>query len=123
MFLNTTGLKKMIREAFRNNRLVLSRMGYDLMISDYAWILISDIDMIPNRIKGVIIELAGELPEDGTCFRAGKGGNQQELAETVLWERMRSLKPGVQAEQTQVLIDVYDKILRVIKYNSDSFCV
>lgn len=127
MFLDTSGFKKLIKEAWKRSRLYLSKKGGSLLITDGTWCLLSDMDMIPNKIKGAIIELTGELPQDGESFRSGKEGNQCSFTQTLPWEAMRSLndtaEEAIRAEQTQILIDEGYTISRILKYRTDSFCI
>lgn len=127
MFLDTSGFKKLIKEAWKCSRLFLSRKDGSLLITDLRWCLVSDPDMIPNKIKGAIIELTGELPEEGESFQSGKEGNQYSFTQTLPWEEMRSLNDTAdetnRAEQTQVLIDKGYTILRIMKCRTASFCI
>lgn len=127
MFLDTSGFKKLIKEAWKCSRLFLSRKDGSLLITDLRWCLVSDTDMIPNKIKGAIIELTGELPEEGESFQSGKEGNQYSFTQTLPWEEMRALNDkanaDIRAEQTEVLIELGDKILRILKYKTTSFFI
>lgn len=127
MFLDTSGFKKLIKEAWKYNHLILSRMDGSILVTNGVWCLVSDLEMIPNKIKGAIIELTGELPEEGESFQAGKDGNQYKLSQTIPWEIMRSLNDtadeAIKAEQTRILIDEGYTISRILKYKNASFCI
>lgn len=124
MFLETNGFKRLIKEAWKRSCLFLSRQGDLLMICSGYWFLINDIEMIPNKIKGAIIELTGELPGDGVSFQSGKGGNQYEITQTLPWEFMGSDHlTSEPAEETQVILEENGTLLRIIKSKRDAFLV
>lgn len=127
MFLDTSGFKKLLKEAWKRNCLILSRMDGSILMTNGAWCLVSDMAMIPNKIKGAIIELTGELPEEGESFQAGKDGNQYKIIQTIPWDAMRSLNDtadeAIRAEQTRILIDEVYTISRVLKYKTASFYI
>lgn len=82
MFLNTTILKRLMKDAWKGAGLTVGKEGEEVFLFGGYWIVRVKEDFIPNAIKGLIVELAGELPEDGTIFKTIKDcGNQYELPE------------------------------------------
>ena len=80
MFLNTTILKRLMKEAWKGAGLTVGKENDELFLFGGYWIVRAQEDFIPNTIKGLIVELAGELPQDGTIFKTIKDcGNQYEL--------------------------------------------
>ena len=79
MFTNPKILKKLMKEAFKANFLIIGRKENDYYIQGSYWKLLCNKEYIPKTIYAQIIELAGEIPDDGECFCAGKDGNQMQV--------------------------------------------
>ena len=79
MFVNPKILKKLMKEAFKANFLIIGRNEDNMYIQGQYWKLICKRNFVPKTIYAEIIELAGEIPEEGECFCAGKEGNQMQI--------------------------------------------
>lgn len=79
MFTSDKILKKLIKEAYKLNRLKVARVGDTYYISGTTWKLECEKAFLKKEIKAAIIELAGELPDDGECMEIGKDGIQYDL--------------------------------------------
>lgn len=73
---------------------------------------------IPKEKLAAIIELIGELPEEGVFFRAEKDGQQYEFAwgeeNDVLGNAERC---GMHAEVTGMILEIGDTHARVLQIN------
>lgn len=72
MFLNKTMFKKWIKHAYSYQGLVVGRIYGGLVVSGANWVSWTRDGYVPNWLKAAIIEYAGELPKEGTAFRAKK---------------------------------------------------
>ena len=78
MFVNPKILKKLMKEAFKSKCLIVGcREG--LYLQGVYWKFHCDKKFVPKTIWAEIIELTGEIPEEGDCFCAGKDGNQMQM--------------------------------------------
>lgn len=80
MFITSQGFKKLINEAYKSVGLRIGNDSNGYYISGSFWTIWIKNGMIPKKELAAIIELTGELPEQGEAFLANKGGNQYELS-------------------------------------------
>lgn len=92
MFLHMPTLKKLMKAAFNKNSLTVGMMGDGLFVEGGAFTAWFDWNFIPNKVKGAIMELAGELPTENHIFKAGKEGNQYELPRNAYWDIQEQLR-------------------------------
>lgn len=79
MFVNPKELKKLMQEAYKASNLVVGNTGKDYYIQGLHWKVLCKKEFITKTILAAIIELAGEIPEEGECFCASKAGNQMQV--------------------------------------------
>ena len=79
MFLNPKELKRMMKEAFKASNLIVGNTGEAYYLQGTNWKVLCKKSFITKTIIAEIIELAGEIPEEGECFCAGKDGNQMQV--------------------------------------------
>lgn len=80
MFVRLRDFKRLIKEAYTGAGLYVARRGNQLLFGGSYW-------RSPRRKNhckkgtGAVIELTGEMPEDGGAFKATKEANQYEINE------------------------------------------
>lgn len=83
MFLRETQLKKLMKEAYKHQGLIIANTEERIYLAGGYW----EIDILkkkmPKTILAQIIELAGELPDIGERFSSTKEGNQLEIEKTM----------------------------------------
>lgn len=79
MFVNPKELKKLMQEAYKSNNLIVGNTGESYYLQGTYWKVLCKKGFITKTILAAIVELAGELPEEGECFCAGKDGNQMQV--------------------------------------------
>ena len=79
MFVNPKELKKLMQEAYKSSNLIVGNTGESYYLQGTYWKVLCKKSFITKTILAAIIELAGELPEEGECFCAGKDGNQMQV--------------------------------------------
>lgn len=104
MFTNPKILKKLMKDAFKANQLIIGRNKDDYYLQGSYWKLLCNKNYIPKTIFAQIIELAGEIPDEGECFCSGKGGNQMQLNPMV-----------IEIPEGAVRVDITDYILMSTK--------
>ncbi len=82
MFLNTTILTRMMKEAYKGPGLRVAKSGGALLIGGSYWRCVMMLQAIPNKVLGLVVELTGQIPEDGEQYLSAKDGNQEEIFET-----------------------------------------
>lgn len=86
MFLNRTKFKKMMKEAYNGGGLRVGRIYDGLVLSSSTWISWTREGDIPNWLKGAVMELTGELPEEGDLFQASyTDGIQYQVKENPIY--------------------------------------
>lgn len=81
MFLREKALRKLLKQAYKGG-LVVGNTGKTIYLSGWCWELEILREHLPKEILAQIIELTGELPEEGECFSATSEGNQMEARDT-----------------------------------------
>lgn len=79
MFLNTSILTKMMKEAYKGPGLRIAKSKGALLIGGSYWQCVTMLQAIPNKILGLVVELTGQIPEDGEQYLSTKNGNQVEI--------------------------------------------
>lgn len=79
MFLNTSILTKMMKEAYKGPGLRLGKSNGALLIGGSYWQCVTMLQAIPNKILGLVVELTGQIPEEGEQYLSTKNGNQEEI--------------------------------------------
>lgn len=98
MFIHTGTFKRLAKDSWERGSLVLSRKEDILLIQGTSWIISAQIETVPNKIRAILVELCGFLPDEGQTFRAGKGqANQYEFEQTVFWDWVEQAWNGKKA--------------------------
>lgn len=77
MFLRKNEFKRLLKSAYKGG-LVVGNTGERIYLSGWGWEMDILREYLPKEILAQIIELAGELPEEGESFSSTKEGNQYE---------------------------------------------
>lgn len=123
MFINPSIFKKLIKEAWEHQILILSQKEGYLMIQGGYWLVEADMTVIPYKVRAALVELCGMLPEEGMTFRAGKGSSlQYEFEQTVHWDwfELARVENLPDAYMTRALYETKNGTLcRVMKYGQE----
>ena len=86
MFINTGRFKKMIAAAWKLHHFIVGCAEEKYFFSDGTWIISVYKDMLPNKEKAAVIELIGELPEEGQVMKTGKDMPAQYMLMDDVWD-------------------------------------
>lgn len=84
MFIKVPVFKKLLKRAFAANRMKVKMDESGLTVDCGHFAVWFEKEHIPNKIKSAIVELSGEIPEEGKAFLAQQSGNQYEMDSAVL---------------------------------------
>ena len=85
MFIKAAVFKRLIKDAWKQSNLVVG-MYHDLLnIKGNGWQMAIDPEKLPNKLKGQLVELTGELALSGEAYKFGPGGAQATFEETIQW--------------------------------------
>lgn len=84
MFIKVPIFKKLLKQAFAADRMKVKMDESGLTVDCSHFAVWFEREHIPNKIKSAIVELSGEIPEEGKAFLAQKSGNQYEMDSAVL---------------------------------------
>ena len=101
MFLNNTILKRLMKKAYKSENMVVAQTEDRFYIGGLYWEMDVRKAFMPKQILAQLIELAGEVPEQGKAFRTTKDGNREE----------DGLRTEVETEQFEKPIDITDIIV------------
>lgn len=77
MFLNKSIFKKWLKAAYNGSGLKVGMVYDGLVVSGSSWVSWTKRETIPNWFKAALIELTGELPQEGEMMEFKKGDNPQ----------------------------------------------
>lgn len=100
MFLNVNRFVTQMKKAYRS-KLVIGNIDNGLVIHSGHWAVWIDAEHVPNKIKGTIMELAGELPEEDTIFEICKNNPVVTMLEDS--EAIRSILNDVENADMKVI--------------------
>lgn len=96
----------MIKEAYKGSGLRIGSTDEGLYLSGGYWVIWIKRDQIPKEKLAAIIELVGEIPEQGVAYRATKDGQQYELEWNEFYETMENAKKcDRELEVTRMIIE------------------
>ncbi len=72
MFISTSQLSKLMKEAYKGGGIRIGNLEEGLMIMGSTWGLWIDENYIPNKVKAIVMELAGTLPAEESVFKVSK---------------------------------------------------
>lgn len=114
MFCKPQILKKLMKSSFKKHLLVVGNTGDAYYLRGTNWELICKKAVVPNSILAQIMELAGEIPKDGECFRTDVDGNQMMM----LVESVEIPKNAEQITETDILIEAWSgEYQRVLQFD------
>lgn len=87
MFIKINELKKLMKEAYKSGTLLIGNTTLQeendgLVIAGGWWSVAVLYDYAPKELKAAVMELGGELPYCGNCYRALESGNQEHIGFT-----------------------------------------
>ena len=81
MFVRLRDFKRLIKEAYTGAGLYVARRGDQLLFGGSYWAIATIKESLDKKALAAVIELTGEMPEDGGAFKATKEANQYEINE------------------------------------------
>lgn len=85
MFIKAAVFKRLIKDAWKQSNLVVGVYHDLLNIKGNGWQMAIDPEKLPNKLKGQLVELTGELALSGEAYKFGPGGAQATFEETIQW--------------------------------------
>lgn len=81
MFLNITEFKKFLKAAYKGSGLIVGILDGNLVLTNggRTWGVQVNGDFIPNKLKAALVELIGDLPEEGEVLNYTQDGAQTEM--------------------------------------------
>lgn len=117
MFLNITALKKILTNSYKSTGLTVGRLDHELVVCNTCMGFQIDINFVPNKLKGILAELIGDLPEEGEIYTYTKEGQQaeMELERYDFYERWKAAKDF--AEKTPIMLRGHMNDFRLLQLN------
>ena len=88
MFLSIQKLVKLMKESYKSGRLQVGNVNDGLLIGSGWWLVWINNQHVCNKIKGTIVEFAGQMPNPGEMFAVSKS------------------EPELQYEMSEKLVDM-----------------
>lgn len=120
MFVRLRDFKSLIKEAYTGAGLYVARKGERLLFGGSYWAIATDRRALDKKALAAVIELTGEIPEDGGAFKATKEGNQYEINE-VHWNLIDATEKYEDEQEeltiTSLVLQKYPfgKVMRILQ--------
>lgn len=120
MFVGLKEFKALIKEAYKGAGLYVARRGDWILFGGSYWTIATDRHTLDKKALAAVIELTGEMPEDGGALKATKECNQYEINE-VYWEMIDSADANSDTEEeltiTCLVLEKYKtgKTMRILQ--------
>ncbi len=117
MFLKEAAVKKLIKQAYKKSILFVANLASDYVIYSGDWIIKVDKRTLPNKVKGAIIELTGELPEQGERKQYGPESEYEpDVDSDEYWEKHLAVDKAVyDYTVTNMLYERHGEMERIIQ--------
>lgn len=79
MIFNKSVFKKLLKEAYKSSGLLVANKNGRIVLSGSWWVMTMAQEVFTKEGKAALVELTGQLPEAGECFRCTSAGNQIEI--------------------------------------------
>lgn len=79
MIFNKTVFKKLLKEAYKGAGLLVANKEGRIIIAGGWWVMTMEEQVFTKEGKAALVELTGQLPMQGECWRSTSAGNQMEM--------------------------------------------
>ena len=79
MFIKPSKFEKLIKTAYKDNRLHVGNDGENFLAAGAGWSMAMKEHLIPKELKAIIIKYVGYMPDPQECFLALEEGDQAEV--------------------------------------------
>lgn len=79
MIFNKSVFKKLLKEAYKGAGLLVANKEGRIIIAGSWWVMTMEERVFSNEGRAVLVELTGQLPQQGECWRSTSAGNQIEI--------------------------------------------
>ncbi|MCM1159360.1 MAG: hypothetical protein NC300_11360 [Bacteroidales bacterium] len=79
MIFNKSVLKKLLKEAYKSGGVLVANRNGRIVLAGGWWAVTMKNRVFSNEARAAVVELAGELPAEGECWRVDSMGCQVEI--------------------------------------------
>lgn len=127
MIFNETVFKNLLKDAFKGAGLLVANKEGRIVLAGSWWVITMDENVFSKKGRAALVELTGQLPMQGECWRATSGGNQMEVPpeyidiDGAVYDDVTSRKPF---EKTIVTLDgLYCGMARLYQKDKAVICI
>ena len=127
MIFNKTVFKKLLKEAYKGAGLLVANKEGRIIIAGGWWVMTMEEQVFTKEGKAALVELTGQLPMQGECWRSTSAGNQIEVPPEYIdidgdfYYDVTSRKPF---EKTIITVDgLYTGMGRLYQKDKEVICI
>lgn len=127
MIFNKTVFKKLLKEAYKGAGLLVANKDGRIIIAGGWWVMTMEERVFTNDGRAALVELTGQLPVPGECWRSTSSGNQIEMPpeyidiDGPLYDDVTSRQPF---EKTIITMDgLYGGMIRIYQRDKTIACI
>lgn len=79
MIFNETVFKNLLKEAYKGAGLLVANKEGRIVLAGSWWVITMEEKVFSKKGKAALVELTGQLPMQGECWRTTSAGNQMEV--------------------------------------------
>lgn len=122
MIFNKSVFKKLLKEAYKSSGLLVANKNGRIVLSGSWWVMTMAQEVFTKEGKAALVELTGQLPEAGECFRCTSAGNQIEIPPDYI--DIDEAASGEAFKKTIMTMDgPLGGILRIYQRKNDIVCI
>lgn len=122
MIFNKSVFKKLLKEAYKSSGLLMANKNGRIVLAGGWWVMTMAEGVFTKEGKAALMELTGQLPEVGECFRCTLAGNQIEIPPDYI--NIDEAASGEAFKKTIMTMDgPLGGILRIYQRGNDIVCI
>lgn len=122
MIFNKSVFKKLLKEAYKSSGLLVANKNGRIVLAGGWWVMTMAEGVFTKEGKAVLVELTGQLPEVGECFRCTSAGNQIEIPPDYI--DIDEAASGEAFKKTIMTMDgPFGGMLRIYQRENDIVCI
>lgn len=124
MIFNKTVFKKLLKTAYKSSGLMVANNSGRIIIAGSWWVMAMEEKVFTNEGRAALVELTGQLPAPGECWKSTSAGNQMmmPLEFMNIDEKIEEIRKNEPFSKTDMILDTHGE-KRLYKRGNTVVCM
>lgn len=124
MIFNKTVFKKLLKTAYKSSGLMVANNSGRIIIAGSWWVMAMEEKVFTNEGRAALVELTGQLPVPGECWKSTSAGNQMmmPLEFMNIDEKIEEISENEPFSKTDIILDTLRE-RRLYKRGNTVVCI